>query len=403
MKVALLNVKYSPNLGDGIIAECLEHTIDTIAPNVQVESCDIAGRTSYGSGLNAGRRRIHQVLDRLPSFLKTLVSATLVRFLIHTRLKSHYRRSLEGCDVAVIGGGQLIADSLLNFPLKLSSACRVARANRLNVAIFGAGVASSFSRTGKNLFRKAFGGALLFARVRDQDSVSRWNRHFASPLGELVNDPGLLTSEVYPAPKRTTRKRPLIGIGITHPSTLKLHSDQKADIQSTSDWIMFYAELARALIAKGIEVELFTNGAGDDVMFAHLIADAWQDQSISPNRVTVADKMTHPRDLAMCIAKYDAIIAHRLHANIVAFSYGIPHVGLAWDSKMRGFFSRAERLPFLVENLHRSQSGEIADLALRSLSTGVEAERVNMLMQETKEHITMLVRDLEQAPNRAHH
>ncbi|NQY13328.1 MAG: polysaccharide pyruvyl transferase family protein [Henriciella sp.] len=400
MKVALLNVKYSPNLGDGIIAECLEHTIGTIAPSIQVESCDIAGRTAYGSGLNAGRRRIHQVLDRLPPFLKTLVSATLVRLLIHTRLESHYQRHLEDCDVAVIGGGQLIADSLLNFPLKLASACGIARKNSLKIAIFGVGVASSFSRKGLSLFQKAFGDALLFARVRDQDSVARWDRTFQTPPGDLVNDPGLLTSAVYPAPNRPTRPKPLIGIGVTHPSALTLHSDQKTDIQSLSDWIAFYVDLAQILSAKGVEIELFTNGAGDDVLFANLIADALQNQSETAEPVTIADDMAHPRDLAMCIAKYDGIIAHRLHANIVAFSYAIPHVGLAWDSKMNGFFARAERLPFLVGDLHRAKTAEIAELALQSLSTGIDAERVNMLMQETKAHITTLVRDLEQAPNR---
>ena len=402
MKVALLNVKYSPNLGDGIISECLEHTIGTIAPSIQVESCDIAGRTEYGSGLNASRLRIHQLLDRLPSFLKTLVSATLLRLLIQTRLKSHYQRHLEGCDAALIGGGQLIADNLLNFPLKLASACRIARKNNLSIAVFGVGVASSFSRKGMSLFRKAFGDALLFARVRDQDSVTRWDRNFKTPPADLVNDPGLLTSAVYPAPNRPKRQKPLIGIGITHPSTLKLHSDQKTDIQSLSDWIAFYIDLVQTLSAKGIEIELFTNGAGDDVLFAKLIADALQNQSAADERVAVVDNMAHPSDLAMCIAKYDGIIAHRLHANIVAFSYAIPHVGLAWDSKMHGFFARAERLPFLVENLHRAKTAEIAELALRSLSKGIKPERVNTLMQETKAHIKTLVRDLEQARSRTH-
>lgn len=34
------------------------------------------------------------------------------------------------------------------------------------------------------------------------------------------------------------------------------------------------------------------------------------------------------------IAGFRAIIAHRLHANIIAYSLGIPSVGLSWDHKV---------------------------------------------------------------------
>jgi len=39
-RIALLNVKYSPNLGDGLLSECLEaelaRTFQSIAPGTQV-------------------------------------------------------------------------------------------------------------------------------------------------------------------------------------------------------------------------------------------------------------------------------------------------------------------------------------------------------------------------------
>jgi hypothetical protein len=50
-RIALLNVKYSPNLGDGLLSECLEaelaHTFQAIAPGTQVFSIDLAGRRAY--------------------------------------------------------------------------------------------------------------------------------------------------------------------------------------------------------------------------------------------------------------------------------------------------------------------------------------------------------------------
>ncbi|MDB2506953.1 polysaccharide pyruvyl transferase family protein [Opitutales bacterium] len=43
------------------------------------------------------------------------------------------------------------------------------------------------------------------------------------------------------------------------------------------------------------------------------------------------------------------ILAHRLHANILAYSYDVPHVGLTWDKKMDAFFQMTEREMFLLE------------------------------------------------------
>ena len=48
MKISLLNVKYSPNLGDGIIAECLEHVLLQSDEVSDVSSCDLAGRSEFG-------------------------------------------------------------------------------------------------------------------------------------------------------------------------------------------------------------------------------------------------------------------------------------------------------------------------------------------------------------------
>ena len=44
MKIALLNVKFSPNLGDGLLSECLERELAHALPGVEVVAIDLAGR-----------------------------------------------------------------------------------------------------------------------------------------------------------------------------------------------------------------------------------------------------------------------------------------------------------------------------------------------------------------------
>ena len=55
MIVGTLNVKYSPNLGDGLLAECLEAELRSARPGVETRSIDLAGRTAYGEGLKHRR------------------------------------------------------------------------------------------------------------------------------------------------------------------------------------------------------------------------------------------------------------------------------------------------------------------------------------------------------------
>jgi hypothetical protein len=47
-RIVIFNVKYSSNLGDGLIALCLESAIRTALPGAAVDSQDLAGRTKFG-------------------------------------------------------------------------------------------------------------------------------------------------------------------------------------------------------------------------------------------------------------------------------------------------------------------------------------------------------------------
>src|ERR1700744_2459725 len=65
----LFNVKYSPNLGDGLIAECLERGLAAMGGGDDVLSIDLAGRVRYGQRF-AGRAQIISILDRMPKALR---------------------------------------------------------------------------------------------------------------------------------------------------------------------------------------------------------------------------------------------------------------------------------------------------------------------------------------------
>ena len=104
--------------------------------------------------------------------------------------------------------------------------------------------------------------------------------------------------------------------------------------------IGFFRDLAAAIVDAGHRVTLFCNGAEEDrAALDAVIADPGVAAMVLTGVVSLAPPPATPRDLALTIAGMKAVVAHRLHACIVAWSYGLPVVGLGWDRKVESFFA----------------------------------------------------------------
>lgn len=352
MKIALVNVRYSPNLGDGVIADCLEKALIDRLPGVEIVNCDLAGRLDYSPGQGRMRGAVLKILAFLPDPVRLRVARLMFETAARLYLMDEYRHRLRDVDLAIFGGGQLLSDADYNFPVKIAAAAAVARRLRLKFAMYSLGVGRDWSIGGGALFREAFVNAdLIWASVRDRASLARWDQHFVGaefPAPEINIDPGVLAADVYPqaaeAPPAGARKR--IGLCVAAPTTLDLHTDQEIFYETSK--AALYSEIARLLIDGGFDVTVFTNGAPDDEAFLKRIFNARRQAALGADRIELAPRSLRPGDLVAVIRRCDAIIAHRLHANILAYGLRIPHVGLGWDSKIEGFFREVGRERFVV-------------------------------------------------------
>ena len=377
-RIAIFNVKFSANLGDGIIAECMEARLRELRADWDICSVDLAGRDSYGAGLGQMRGPLLRILGGMPPAIRRFAASAALKLMISARYRRRWRSQIGHIDGAIIGGGQLFADADLNFPLKLNGALSEIAKSHAPAAIYGVGVAREMSDRARRLFVTALRGiSLRHVAVRDRASRYNWDRHFGRanlPRAELCSDPGLLAGSVYgmppPRPQSLHASPPArlrVGIGIVNPRTLDLHSSDDDDFSINASR-QFWIALTNELIAQGYEVVLFTNGPTDDETFTDTIECA-----IDSPHVTRAPRPQVPGELVQIIHSLDALVAHRLHANILAYAFAIPHVGLAWDPKVEAFFASVGRRDFLSSHTE-ADPREVALLAGKAIDAGIDPD-----------------------------
>lgn len=398
-RIALFNVKYSPNLGDGIIAECLEAALVKASPALQPHPIDLAGRERFEPSQGGRRGAILKVLEAMPRRLRSIVVPLALQALVEKRLAPRWEERLSTCDAAIIGGGALIADADQNFPIKLSKALTLCGARGIRVAIAHVGVTDGWSRPGLQRFRKALRGVnLASASFRDPVSVRLWEELFHLPgmvEPELALDPGLLARDTYGRPpERNGRGRiragaGRIGVCLTDPMVLRLHGEGRQDTDFTTEWLV---ALIRSLCRAGHEVVLFTNGSPEDESYKSNIAAELESEA----RVHVAPAFRKPGELALFIAELDGVVAHRLHACIVAYSYRVPAIGLAWDRKLDRFFALTGRNAYVVAPQQDSPP-DVAALVRKAVNDPPEEAQHRRILLECEQSIERLATRLNAA------
>lgn len=388
VKIALFNVKYSPNLGDGLLSECLERELRHVG--IDAVSIDLAGRDRYARG-SAKRGRLLAALEAMPAPLRLLLTRLALTLLATFTLRPAFRRRLRGCKAVVVGGGNLFADADLNFPIKVHAALDEARG--LPGAVFAVGVASNWSGPGRRLFRDGLAQIrLVFASVRDARSQALWDAELGGCAGPamLVCDPGLLASRHYPRDERPAQGR-TVGLCITDPVALRYHGGGDAIAADMDRW---YGGVGAALADGGWAVRLFTNGSPEDRDYLDRNIDGWQ--SAASGRLSRVADFATPAELVRFISGCDLLIGHRMHACIAAHSFAVPTVLLKWDPKLESFCEIAGRLDYFVDPA-TTEPAALADIAAQAHAAGVDRAPRDALIERARADVASLAEALKHA------
>lgn len=382
-KIIQFGLPYSPNLGDGVISDCLVHAIRTRLPEAEIAAIDLSGRRERGQVVVRSRALMLKILEALPRPMRhRLVEFQLGRII--RRAEPGWRTAAQGAELCFIGGGQLFSDADLNFCLKIAAACDILKTEKVPVAVHAVGVARNWSTRGTELFAKVQETDLRWIGLRDDHSAEAWRDQMPAPAEggpmpdlEIVRDPGLLAEGAYGAGEPGER----IGLCVTAPLILTYHSDSKAQSVTGLD---FLAEIAEGLCAKGHAVTLFCNGAEEDrAALADLAALPRLSEHIAIGTITAAPTPETPAELARLISGFRGVVAHRLHACILAFAYRLPVVGIGWDRKVESFFESVGR-PDMFVSASVTEAAAVADRMTTVMESGIDAEAHDRIIAETQ-------------------
>jgi polysaccharide pyruvyl transferase WcaK-like protein len=167
---------------------------------------------------------------------------------------------------------------------------------------------------------------------------------FAEAAGrpaEIVRDPGLLVSRYVERPPVPDDPRP-IGLCIMSAISVNYHSSLNTSDTELSHW---YVALCERLRNEGRTILAFTNGNPEDELFLDAIESRLE--SALEGRL-VRRSVANPTELAVLIAGLEVLIAHRMHALIAGYSFGVPIFALQWDRKVDAFMRSIDAAGFIA-------------------------------------------------------
>lgn len=199
---------------------------------------------------------------------------------------------------------------------------------------------------------------------------------------ELILDPAIWVNEAYRIERNPKSKT--IGIGVIRP---EIFTNNGNDF-SVDDVLNMYVGIIQELEKRGYKWKLFSNGMHEDYKFG---AKILKHLGLEKKKYLVPNS-TDCRDLVTKISKFQAVIAARLHANIIATSLSIPSVGLVWNDKMNLFADiigcpeRYLSVEYLLDGEH------IVDVMETAIEEGYNTAKINAEKKKTVKTIKNILK-----------
>lgn len=284
----------------------------------------------------------------------------------HYNIYSEDDAMISAADLIVFHGGGVIKFKYEQFYRYVSEILECAEKHNIPVYFCGVGV-EGYDETDERcqMLKKAIRYPCVKG-ISVRDDLATLKTCYLEGLDTpcyRVCDPAVHTKTVYGISKSTNSN--IIGIGVIRS---RIFEDYGISGIDAAKQLELWCSLIRELESRGYGWKLFVNGLKSDFDFALEVLDAMGKKQ-EKERYLVP-RPTESRELVETIASFRGVVACRMHANIIAYSLGIPSVGLVWNDKLT-FWGKSIGYPERFLTTEHFTAKEIADCLETSLKQGV--------------------------------
>ncbi|EKM21619.1 MULTISPECIES: polysaccharide pyruvyl transferase family protein [Vibrio] len=321
MKVAVVGMIYSKNLGDGVIYQSLKELLEK--SGVTVVPLDTAGLREFS--LSEEKYSKKSFKTKIMNFSPlTYRLATLFTSNVKRRAYNNYAENIiKSSDAVIIGGGQLITNFTETLPTRLLDIAKICKKYNKPYSIYGCGVGTKFTKSGIVKYTELISGA-SYVSVRGENSKDRLITLFNADNVNVVPDP------VYGLVRNTkTSDEKKVGICYQDILSLGMHDENFSKLgKGGLDKIL--ATTIEHLNLKGIQCCVFTNGDKLDFDYAYEFYKTYGEKL----GFEFAARPKTPSELIDLIGGFSHVLSFRMHGAIIAHALNKPTLNIVWDKKI---------------------------------------------------------------------
>lgn len=349
-RILLISHKNVDNLGDQMIRACDIALLDAVMKNLGFE------------------RETYEIVD--------CVAATVRAGYLKTRdprLLTEAEEAVKSADVLLFGGSPMLNFRYEHFSERTAVFLELAERFHKPVLFSALGVETYDEENPKCQAVKQWLNRADVRQITTRDDLASLQKYCEREdiIIKKVSDPAVYTFKVYEpfcAEKRRTRQKK-IGLFVIRG---KAFEDNGIDF-SQEQMMDFWQALSEELTARGHEYEFLTTSSHADEAFLRLFRV--QRKIPVEKCVQTINKL---EDLVYHITSYDAVVACRLHPNIISYSLGVPAVGIFWNPKI-GFFYEEIGYPERCFRVDELDVKRIADQLELNMKQGVERDETYLI------------------------
>lgn len=385
-KVTLIGLKNN-NLGDIVILDTCKYLVRQLFPNAKISVQNIFPETIKMKDINASYPKINLIIEKIASYTYFVQILNFVKWWLSqkrgTSVYKYYKRILKRNSKVIFAGGGLIKFSREDLWNPIYSIITYCQRKRIPVYFNAVGVEGYDEN---NFYSQLLKYSLNKSCVKkittrdDTDSLKKYVKN-KNKIG-IVGDPALWAKETYNV--ADVEKTDIIGVGIIRG---KIFTDYGVDF-SEDKIIDCYANIISKLQEKGYKWQMFCNGVKGDYNIGKKILEKL---NLPDSEEYLAKRPKKAIDLVKQIYSYRATISARLHANIIAVSYGIPTIGIVWNNKLKLFGKIIGCPERFIEKEEFSDADFVVSSMERAIEQGYDNSLIESLKQATLESVNIFV------------